>query len=70
MTAGNSNLPMVWDMIEAKKQAFAELADRVWETPETCYMEVQSAAEHREMLQAQGFRVTDNVAGIPTAMIG
>jgi aminobenzoyl-glutamate utilization protein B len=70
MTAGNSNLPMVWDMIEAKKQAFAELADRVWETPETCYMEVQSAAQHREMLQAQGFRVTDNVAGIPTAMIG
>ena len=70
MTAGNSNLPMVWDLIDAKKQTFAELADRVWETPETCYMEVQSAAQHREMLQAQGFRVTENVAGIPTAMIG
>jgi aminobenzoyl-glutamate utilization protein B len=70
MSAGNSNLPLIWTMVDRKREVFAELADRVWETPETCYMETQSAAAHREMLEAQGFRITDNVAGIPTALIG
>lgn len=70
MTTGNSNLPLVWDLIDRKKEVFTELADRVWETPETCYMETLSAAAHREMLETQGFRITGNVAGIPTALIG
>jgi aminobenzoyl-glutamate utilization protein B len=70
MTTGNSNLPLVWDFIDRKKEVFTELADRVWETPETCYMETLSAAAHREMLEAQGFRINANVAGIPTALIG
>ncbi|MGE7369506.1 M20 family metallopeptidase [Neorhizobium sp. NPDC001467] len=66
----SSNLPQIFDTIERKKEIFTELANRVWETPETCYMETLSAAAHREMLEAQGFAVTDNVAGIPTALIG
>ncbi|CDZ27255.1 M20 family metallopeptidase [Neorhizobium galegae] len=70
MTTSNSNLPLVWDFIDRKKEVFTELADRVWETPETCYMETLSAAAHREMLEAQGFKITENVAGIPTALIG
>jgi aminobenzoyl-glutamate utilization protein B len=70
MTADTSNLPAVWSLVDRKKEIFAELADRVWETPETCYMETQSAAAHREMLEAQGFRVVDAVAGIPTAVMG
>ena len=70
MTAGTSNQPPVWDVVEARKEDFIHLSDRVWETPETCYMETKSAAAHREMLQAEGFRITDNVAGIPTALIG
>jgi aminobenzoyl-glutamate utilization protein B len=57
-------------MVDRKTEVFTELADRVWETPETCYMETQSAAAHREMLEAQGFRITDNVAAIPTALMG
>ncbi|MFN7027413.1 MAG: amidohydrolase, partial [Pseudorhizobium sp.] len=65
-----SNHPLVWDLVEAKKEPFAALSDRIWETPETCYMEAASAAAHRDMLQAQGFTVTENVAGIPTALIG
>lgn len=66
----SSNLPRVFDAIDAKRELFQDLSDRVWATPETCYMEVQSAAAHREMLEAQGFRITENVAGIPTALIG
>lgn len=68
--AQSSNLPRVFDVIDAKRELFQDLSDRVWATPETCYMEVQSAAAHREMLEAQGFRITENVAGIPTALIG
>jgi aminobenzoyl-glutamate utilization protein B len=70
MTTGNSNLPLVWDFIDRKKDSFTELADRVWGTPETCYMETLSAAAHREMLETQGFKITENVADIPTALIG
>ena len=70
MTEGNSNLPLVWDIVDRKTEVFAEMADQVWETPETCYMETRSAAAHREMLEAQGFRITDAVADIPTAVMG
>lgn len=70
MTEGNSNLPLVWDLVDRKTEVFTELANEVWETPETCYMETQSAAAHREMLEAQGFRITDAVAKIPTAVMG
>jgi aminobenzoyl-glutamate utilization protein B len=70
MTTGNSNLPLIWDFIDRKKDSFIELADRVWGTPETCYMETLSAAAHREMLDTQGFKITENIADIPTALIG
>jgi aminobenzoyl-glutamate utilization protein B len=66
----SSNLPRIFDAVDRKREVFIELADRVWETPETCYMETASAAAHREMLEAQGFKITENVAGIPTALIG
>ena len=38
--------------------------------PELCYGELRSCAEHTAMLEQQGFRVTRNVAGIPTAVMG
>lgn len=66
----NSNLPQIFDAVDRKREVFTELADRVWATPETCYMEDESAAAHREMLETQGFRITENVADIPTALIG
>ena len=68
--SANSNLPQIFDAVDRKREVFRELADRVWATPETCYMEEESAAAHREMLETQGFRITENVADIPTALIG
>ena len=64
------NSDAIWQHVEAKRERFTALADRVWGMPETCYMEVRSVAEHVAELKAQGFRVTENVAGIPTAVIG
>jgi aminobenzoyl-glutamate utilization protein B len=60
----------IWRDVDAIKPRFIELSDRVWATPEVCYTEARSAAEHLAELHHQGFRITENVAGIPTALMG
>lgn len=64
------NTDKLWDIVDTHGPAFAGLADRVFDTPEIAYTETASAAEHAKMLEASGFRVTRDIAGIPTAMIG
>jgi aminobenzoyl-glutamate utilization protein B len=68
MTLKNSEA--IWQLVDARRDAYEALSDRVWEMPEIAYTETRSVAEHRAMLQAEGFRITDNVAGIPTAVVG
>ncbi|MBB4039454.1 aminobenzoyl-glutamate utilization protein B [Microvirga flocculans] len=60
----------IWQHVDAAKDRLIALSDRVWGMPEVCYTEVRSAAEHAAELRHQGFRVTEGVAGIPTAVIG
>jgi aminobenzoyl-glutamate utilization protein B len=60
----------IWRLVDERRAAYSELADRVWGMPELCYNEHRSAAEHKAMLEAEGFRVTTDVAGIPTALMG
>jgi aminobenzoyl-glutamate utilization protein B len=60
----------IWRGIDEIKTRFIDLSDRVWAMPEVCYTEARSSAEHLAELQHQGFRVTQNVAGIPTALMG
>src|SRR3984885_10826864 len=60
----------IWRLVDAKKADFEALSDRIWGMPELCYGEVRSCAEHTAMLEQHGFRVTKNVAGIPTAVMG
>jgi aminobenzoyl-glutamate utilization protein B len=64
------NTDPVWTHVDAHKDAFIKLADTIWDNPEIAYDEYNSVAEHTAMLEAQGFRVTTNVAGIPTAVVG
>lgn len=56
--------------IDSHRADLIGLADRVWATPETLYQEHASCAEHTATLRAKGFRVTENLAGIPTAVMG
>ena len=65
-----ANTDAIWRLIEAKREAFFALSDRVWETPELNYEETRSAAEHTAMLEREGFRVQTGIAGLPTAMMG
>jgi aminobenzoyl-glutamate utilization protein B len=64
------NSEEIWRLVDAKKEDFEALSDRVWGMPEIAYTEHRSVAEHLAMLEAQGFRVTRNLAGIPTAVMG
>ncbi|WBU62130.1 M20 family metallopeptidase [Paracoccus albus] len=60
----------IWSHVEKRAAEFTGLADRVFDTPELAYGEKQSCAAHTGMLRQQGFRVTENIAGIPTAVMG
>src|SRR3954464_15272345 len=60
----------IWRDVDAIKPRFIELADRVWAMPEVCYTEARSSAEHLAELRHQGFRITETIAGIPTALMG
>ncbi|WP_437613462.1 M20 family metallopeptidase [Erwinia sp. V71] len=64
------NKALVCKLVDEHKKEFCDLSDRVWGMPEICYTEYRSVAEHTAMLKQQGFRVTENVAEIPTAVMG
>src|SRR5258708_9338994 len=60
----------IWRGVDAIKPRFVELSDRLWAMPEVCDAEARSCAEHLAELRHQGLRITENVADIPTAVIG
>ena len=64
------NSEKIWGLVENHRQVFEQLSDRAWGMPELAYTEHRSASEHTDMLRQQGFRVTEQVAGIPTAVMG
>jgi aminobenzoyl-glutamate utilization protein B len=60
----------IWRGVDEIKERFVALSDKVWGMPEVCYTEARSSAEHLAELKHQGFRITENIAGIPTALMG
>src|SRR3954462_11314288 len=64
------NRSNIWRGVDTIKPRFVALADRVWAMPEVCYTEARSSAEHLAEVRHQGFRITEKVAGIPTALMG
>ncbi len=64
------NSAKIWQLVDARKETYEALSDRIWGMPEICYTEYRSVAEHRVMLEQEGFRITENLAGIPTAIMG
>ena len=60
----------LWRRVDLLSGRMIALSDRVWAMPEVCYTEHRSAAEHVAELRHAGFRVTEGVAGIPTAVVG
>src|SRR5205814_6245412 len=64
------NSEKIWQLVDARKDDYEALSDRVWGMPEIAYTEYRSAAEHKAMLEREGFRISENLAGIPTAVMG
>jgi len=65
-----ANEEEIWRLVDQRTEPYVALADRIWGMPELCYDEHRSSAEHKAMLETEGFRVTTHVAGIPTAVMG
>src|SRR5512137_718597 len=59
----------VIERIEAKRQAYADVALQIWRYAETGFQEVKSSALLEEKLAEAGFSVQKGVAGIPTAFV-
>ena len=64
------NSEAIWRHVEKKRDDYIGLSDRVWGMPELAYGEHRSVAEHIAQLEKEGFRITKDVAGIPTAVMG
>ena len=60
----------VWRAVDERRDDYAAFSDRVWEMPEIAYTEKRSVAEHIAMLEKEGARITRDLAGIPTAVMG
>jgi aminobenzoyl-glutamate utilization protein B len=64
------NSEQIWRIVDTKKEPFEALSDRIWGMPELQYAEHRSVAEHINELEREGFRITRNLADIPTAVMG
>ncbi|BAV52932.1 amidohydrolase (plasmid) [Mesorhizobium loti] len=55
--------------VDAKASDYCALSDRIWATPELAFQEYRSVAEQSAILEREGFRITENVGGVPTAFM-
>ena len=57
-------------VIDEKAEMLDALGDYLWDNAETAYEEFKSAAYMIDVLKKEGFEVTENLTGIPTAFSG
>lgn len=58
---------LIFDYIESRACAICEISDRIWDYAELSMAEYKSAECYVDFLHREGFRVEDQIAGIPTA---
>lgn len=56
-------------IVEDYAPRMKEVARRIWENPELCYLEVETSKLLQAELEEAGFTVESGVAGIPTAFV-
>ncbi|MBI3507994.1 MAG: amidohydrolase [Proteobacteria bacterium] len=56
--------------VDTRSTGYFGLSDHIWDEPEINFQEQKAAARHAAMLEAEGFKVSRGVAGMPTAMEG
>ncbi|MDA0763273.1 MAG: M20 family metallopeptidase [Proteobacteria bacterium] len=60
----------IWNLVELKKNDYIKLSDLVFDMPETLYKEFKSVSEHTKVLKKEGFKVTEGICNMPTAVLG
>lgn len=60
---------MALDYLDMRKEEFYDFSDRIWETPELGFKEVQSSRQYIDFLQKEGFKIDIGIGGMPTAFI-
>jgi aminobenzoyl-glutamate utilization protein B len=69
MTADATRLDWIARRTEAKRSTYTAVSDEVWELAELRFQEVRSVAAQIAVMEREGFTITPNVAGIPTAFM-
>ncbi|HMM42369.1 MAG TPA: amidohydrolase, partial [Thermomicrobiales bacterium] len=59
----------VGDWLDERQERFIDIADKIWEYAEVALAETKSCQLQAEDLEADGFRITRNVGGLPTAFV-
>ncbi|SNY70379.1 M20 family metallopeptidase [Enterobacter sp. CC120223-11] len=59
----------VADILHARQRQFSDIADEIWDHPETRFEEFWSAERLASALEAEGFNVQREAGGIPNAFI-
>lgn len=57
------------EYLDTRKKEFYDFSDRIWETPELGFQEVQSSKQYIDFLKNEGFTIDVGVGGMPTAFI-
>ncbi|MDC0227472.1 M20 family metallopeptidase [Alphaproteobacteria bacterium] len=60
----------IWELVDKKKDNFVEFSDRIFDAPEILYKEFKSVSEHTKMLKKEGFKITECICNMPTAVMG
>ena len=63
------DLDIITRLIDAKRDRFTDVADRIWDLAETRWGEHASMATQIDAIGNEGFRVEAGIAGIPTAFV-
>jgi aminobenzoyl-glutamate utilization protein B len=69
MSDEQARLAWIAQAANAKGQTYVEISDRVWEYAELRFQEHQAVATQIAALEAEGFRITRDLAGMPTAFV-
>src|SRR5688500_18772327 len=69
MSNEQARLDWVIRSADAKAPTYVALSDEIWEYAELRFQEHKAVAAQCAILQAEGFRVTRGLAGMPTAFV-
>jgi len=69
MPETTANIALIEQFVDAKRDEYIRLSDHIWDLAETRWEEYRSVEAQIETLEREGFRVTRNLAGLPTAFV-